>query len=165
MGKFYYTSHLEDFVEEVYQQINITEASHISKELIAGRLGIWLHYWDGKSKYINREDGMISILIDERLDSTAQWHVFGHELCHVLRHSGNQVLMPDSFKELQETQANIFAYHFCVPTFMLRKMLLPDQCHYAALIISDKFNVSYQFAAERYEMYMRKIRSCLYGIC
>jgi Zn-dependent peptidase ImmA (M78 family) len=164
MGRIYHTSHLEDFVQEVYQRIGITEASHISKETIANRLGIWLHYWDGKSKYIDRNDGMISILIDESLDSTSQWHEFGHELCHVLRHAGNQLYMPASFKRLQESQANIFAYHFCVPTFMLHKLMLPGQCHQAAIIISDTFNVSYSFAAERYEMYINKVRSAMYAM-
>lgn len=164
MERIYHTSHLEDFVEEIYKQINITEASHISKETIAGRLGIWLHYWDGKSKGIERKNGLNSILIDESLDSTVQWHEFGHELCHILRHSGNQLYMTDSFKRLQEEQANIFAYHFCVPTFMLHDLKLPGHIHQAAVIISDTFNVSYSFAAKRYTMYINKVRSAIYAM-
>jgi len=163
MRKIYHNSHLEDFVQNVYQQINITDASLISKETIAHRLGIWLHYWNGKSKYVER-DGMFTILLDKRLDSTSQWHEFGHEVCHVLRHSGNQMYMPESFKNLQETQANYFAYHFCVPTFMLHELKLPGHIHQAAVTISDLFNVSYSFAVKRYTMYINKVRSAFYAM-
>ncbi|MFE0508100.1 ImmA/IrrE family metallo-endopeptidase [Peribacillus butanolivorans] len=39
---------------------------------------------------------------------------FAHELCHILRHDGNQIYMPKMFIKLQENQANYFTYHFCI---------------------------------------------------
>ncbi|WP_149865378.1 ImmA/IrrE family metallo-endopeptidase [Bacillus zhangzhouensis] len=33
-------------------------------------------------------------LINTRLSPQEQWQDFGHELCHALRHEGNQLIMP-----------------------------------------------------------------------
>ncbi|MCY1631342.1 MULTISPECIES: ImmA/IrrE family metallo-endopeptidase [Bacillus] len=54
------------------------------------------------------------IILDSRLSPPEQWKEFGHELCHVLRHEGNQLTMSPLSAELQEMQANVFAYKFCV---------------------------------------------------
>lgn len=62
---------------------------------------------------------LISLII---LSSQGQRQGFGHELCHTLRHEGNQLIMPPLFRELQEMHAKRFAYKFCIPTFMPRKI-------------------------------------------
>ncbi len=96
------------------------------------------------------------MVIDKRLSKQEQWQDFAHELCHVVKHYGNQFDMHRLFRELQEYQANSFMYHFCVPTFMLENLSLPSLQSEAIKLIGDTFNVTYSFAATRLEMFRRK---------
>ncbi|HAM81614.1 ImmA/IrrE family metallo-endopeptidase [Ornithinibacillus bavariensis] len=80
-----------------------------------------------------------------------EWQLFGHELGHSLRHCGHQLKMHPLFKELQEYQANYFAYHFCIPTFMLDKLI-----NYTVKDIMALFNVENDFALRRLEMHKGK---------
>ncbi|MGE1095750.1 ImmA/IrrE family metallo-endopeptidase [Bacillus altitudinis] len=90
-----------------------------------------------------------TIIIDNRLSPQEQWQDFGHELCHALRHEGNQLIMPPLFRELQEMQAKRFAYNFCIPTFMLRKIKLTTE-NDLIKDISLAFKVTYNFARNRF---------------
>lgn len=81
-----------------------------------------------------------------------QWQKFGHEVCHYLIHCGQQLNMYYLFRDLQENQANYFAYHFCIPTFMLE-----DLKEVTVYEVMNLFNVEYEFAFKRLEMYERKI--------
>ncbi|GIO25296.1 ImmA/IrrE family metallo-endopeptidase [Oceanobacillus sp. J11TS1] len=80
-----------------------------------------------------------------------EWMMFGHEVCHYLRHCGIQLVMNKLFIDLQEYQANYFAYHFCVPTFMLDELKINS-----VKDIVDHFNVDYEFAWKRFEIYQNK---------
>ncbi|WP_412095343.1 ImmA/IrrE family metallo-endopeptidase [Bacillus haynesii] len=51
-----------------------------------------------------------------------------------------------SFAELQEMQANTFAYKFCIPLFML-KNLAPQETK--TRMITSIFNVTNEFAHKR----------------
>lgn len=81
-----------------------------------------------------------------------EWQLFGHEVGHYLRHTGNHLVMHPLFMDFQEYQATNFAYHFCVPTFMLEKMQ-----PLSVYDVINLFNVEYDFAYRRLEMYERKI--------
>lgn len=81
---------------------------------------------------------------------------FGHELCHVLKHAGNHFQMNKLFRELQEFQANQFMYHFCVPTFMLLQMELPQWRSQALATIAAVFRVTKEFADKRLDMFERR---------
>src|SRR5699024_12610101 len=81
-----------------------------------------------------------------------QWQEFGHELCHVLWHAGRQENISDSFCSYQEGQADNFAYHLCIPTFMLCRLK-----GVSTYEVMNLFNVEYGFASKRLEMYRNKI--------
>jgi len=50
-----------------------------------------------------------------------QREVFFHELCHLLRHCGNQYKnMPKAFRELQEWDAEHFTRYAAIPFHMLK---------------------------------------------
>ena len=78
---------------------------------IAAHFNIWIHYENVNSMMI-KHDGMYSIILNSSLSKEKQWEDFAHELCHVLKHAGNQLYMNQMFRELQEFQANQFMYHF-----------------------------------------------------
>lgn len=137
-------THLEDFIRNLYLKIGISKPSEIDINVIAQTLGINLYY--GNTTFIFRNNIFL-----QRSFPQQEWIDFGHELCHYLRHSGQQITMAPMFIDLQEWQANHFAYHFCVPTFMLDE--LEEVTVYG---IMNLFNVDEKFAEKRLEMYKSK---------
>lgn len=138
-------THLEDFIRNLYLKIGISKPSEIDINLIAQALGINLYY--GNTTFIFGNN-----IVIKRSNKQQEWIDFAHELCHYLRHTGFQVAMHPMFIDLQEWQANHFAYHFCVPTFMLE-----DLEEITVYEIMNLFNVCYDFASKRIEMYQNKL--------
>ncbi|GAB6254496.1 ImmA/IrrE family metallo-endopeptidase [Peribacillus sp. N1] len=148
----YTTSLLEDWIKDFYYSIDIFHAHQLDFLDVAARLGLVVSFAEMSSRNYDGE-----IIIEDRLSSQEQWQDFAHELCHVLRHDGNQIFMPKPFLELQENQANYFAYHFCIPTFMLLKLEMPYHCNQAIYYLANTFNVTNEFAAQRFERYHSQI--------
>jgi Zn-dependent peptidase ImmA (M78 family) len=148
----YQTSLLEDWIYQFYKQIGISSPGQLDFRVIADCLGIQLEFWEVSSRLYKKK-----LIIDSRLTPQEQWEDFAHEICHKLRHSGNHMTMPDMFLELQEFQANHFSYHFCVPTFMLRKLNFQKSRKETVYLIADIFNVTYALADKRLAMYENKM--------
>lgn len=147
-------SHLEDYIEKLYSDLSIQQPEQLNKYVIGEQLNIGVYLSDSSEAFYWK--GRYYIFIDRDLNRRQRWQDFGHELCHVLRHSGDQGKMTPLFREMQEWQADNFMYSFCVPTFMLRKISLPRDRQSAACVISEVFNVEPEFAEERLERYVRK---------
>ncbi|WP_335633115.1 ImmA/IrrE family metallo-endopeptidase [Brevibacillus formosus] len=88
-----------------------------------------------------------SITIDKRLPSLVQREHFYHELCHILRHAGRQIMMPAAFRELQEWDARNFTRYAALPLHMITvyDFKQPDVLD----ILSDQFKVTPQLCGER----------------
>ncbi|OES45273.1 ImmA/IrrE family metallo-endopeptidase [Domibacillus iocasae] len=151
----YTKTHLEDFVEALYRNMNIDNPEDIDMELIAHRLGIVIDYVDAPSKSVYAA-GFVVILVNKQLPPPLQWQDFAHELAHVLRHAGNQNLLPSGLRMMQEWQADHFAAYFCVPGFMLEKIQFPPSLEETILIVSEKFNVMPWFAAARFNQWFNR---------
>ncbi|WP_309087152.1 ImmA/IrrE family metallo-endopeptidase [Domibacillus sp.] len=151
----YTKTHLEEFVEALYRNMNIEHPEQIDMELISRRLGILIDYIDTPSKSVY-DAGFVMILINKQVPLPVQWQEFAHELAHILRHAGNQTLLPDGLRMMQEWQAEHFAAYFCVPGFMLEKIELPSSLQEAIPIISEKFNVMPWFAAARFNQWFHR---------
>ncbi|KAB2335046.1 ImmA/IrrE family metallo-endopeptidase [Bacillus mesophilum] len=147
---FYQLTPLESRIKGLYEQFDIKYPEQIDMNLIANKLDIWIHYWDKESR-MNCINGLYSIILSNRKPNVEQWEDFCHELGHVIRHHGNQSKMFHSFKNLQETQASNFMYHFAVPTFMLLDLKLHESMHLKDCVkfVSETFNVTYEFARVR----------------
>ncbi|WP_226895212.1 ImmA/IrrE family metallo-endopeptidase [Oceanobacillus oncorhynchi] len=137
-------SHLEDYIYELYLGIGITEPKELDLQIVAKKLSVEI--LDKKKTYMFEDE----IFLEPGTDRE-RWMNFGHEICHYLRHCGNQLNMHQLFINLQEYQADYFAYHFCVPTFMLE--VLKVNC---VADIMKHFNVDCEFALRRLEMYENK---------
>lgn len=137
-------SHLEDYIREFYQSIEITEPEQLDCADIAQKAGVKLYLSNFSFRYNN-------FIVIKRSTKQQEWQTFGHEIGHYLWHAGNQLKMLPMFRDYQEWKANLFAYHFCVPTFMLE-----DLKEVTANVIMDKFNVESGFALRRLEMYFQK---------
>lgn len=154
----YHFTPVEQYVCDLYKSLSISNPYQLDMIDIAAKLNIWLHFADIRSTAIER-NGVYSIIIDRRLTRQRQWQDFGHELCHVLRHSGNQLILPESMVQLQEAQAVNFAFHFCVPTFMLLELKLPTTEKEIVYMLSETFGVEPLFAKRRWERFMEQWNS------
>jgi hypothetical protein len=110
---------LDHWVSRFYRRIGILTPGDISETTIARALKIHLTYSEQRS--YSTEIGYFQLInIHKSLDILKQREVFFHELCHILRHSGNQYkLMPAAFKELQEWDARHFTRYAAIPFHML----------------------------------------------
>ncbi|WP_313431738.1 ImmA/IrrE family metallo-endopeptidase [Siminovitchia terrae] len=154
-----YYSYLEDFIKYMYQSIGINTPTELDMKPIASYLNIELQFWDEPSEAI-RDYGTPWIFINEKLSLKEQWQDFGHELCHVLQHVGNQRNLPVDFRLYQEVKAENFMYHFCVPTFMLEGYQVANYFNIddGLPIIAKDFNVTEEFAKTRLIHYRNKIQ-------
>ncbi|MCI0764673.1 ImmA/IrrE family metallo-endopeptidase [Bacillus sp. TL12] len=144
----YYTTQIEDYIKNLYHSLSIFIPEQIDMITIAQKLNIWLHFAPFGSRAICRNN-LPSIIIDNRNMPYQQWEDFGHELCHVLFHVGNQLYIPKLFLDYQEAKANNFKLHFCIPTFMLRTLTLPETRKESIYLIAKTFNVSFHTAEQR----------------
>lgn len=135
---------MEDFINQLYINLHVNNPNQLEIAYLAKRLNLNIYY--GRTGLILDNNIVIRISNKQR-----EWQLFGHEVGHYLRHEGNHLPMYPLFRDLQENQANYFAYHFCVPTFMLRELK-----EISIQSISETFKVDYAFASRRLEMYQSK---------
>ncbi|KAB2377095.1 MULTISPECIES: ImmA/IrrE family metallo-endopeptidase [Bacillus] len=152
----YYTTHIEDYMKKLYHSFSIFVPEQIDMMTIAQKLNIWVHFAPFGSRAICR-DNLPSIIIDNRNTIYQQWEDFGHELCHVLFHVGNQLYVPKLFLDYQEAKANNFMLQFCIPTFMLRTLDFPETRKEAIQLIAKTFNVSLHTAERRFIHYENQL--------
>ncbi|ASK61392.1 hypothetical protein CFK37_03985 [Virgibacillus phasianinus] len=147
----YITTATEDAVKDLYYKMGLVDPDH-SVDDIAQRLGIQLFYL--------RKPSFAShgcIYLDPTIPEKRRKEVFSHELGHILYHSGIQLFMTESYRRMQEWQADNFALHFAVPTFMLKEIELLDW-NQAINSVVTTFNVTPNFAAKRLEHYEKQIQ-------
>lgn len=92
-----YLSMLEEDVKKTYVRLNIMQPEQINVEKIASAFNIYLHYEEAGDRMFCI-DGGYSIVLDNRLSPERQWEDFAHELCHILKHYGNQFVMNKMFR-------------------------------------------------------------------
>lgn len=140
----------ESYVKHFYHSINILYPYQLKISKISNKLKVPVIYWPYSSEVILYKD-IYKIFINENLNKQQRWQDFGHEIGHHL-HEGSQTNMSNLFLNYQECQAEYFSYHFCVPTFMLMQLK-----EVSVDVIMNLFNVEYDFALRRFEMYQNKI--------
>lgn len=148
----YTYTHSEDYITQLLRRIDIHHPRQLNIETIAPRLGLEVHQFPHEPLYIAG-----NVFLDARSTQERQWQDFGHELCHALWHAGDQALIPLTMRELQEWKANSFAQQFCIPTFMLESIKLPDNDYKAVWLIQETFGVEYEFAEKRLQQYMQNL--------
>lgn len=152
----YQTTPLEHWVEALYLQHGITEPAQLSMTNLAAKLDIWVYAMDMNSMAVENNE-QFSINVDRRLSAKEQWEDFLHELCHVLRHSGNQMIMPDRYVGWQEQDASAFQLYAAIPISMLKKLPLPEQKNEMIALLSEEFQVTHRLAAARIEQIQRRV--------
>lgn len=155
MKRFYSPTSLETWISHFYKQLGINAPEELDEQSIARSLNIHLLYKEIPS--MAYEFGRFkSITIDKRLPLLVQREHFYHELCHILRHAGRQIMMPTAFRELQEWDARNFTKYAALPLHMLKFLDLEQPG--IVEILSDRFKVTPTLCYER----LMKIRNKLY---
>ncbi|AOL98477.1 uncharacterized protein BS16045_02761 [Bacillus subtilis] len=85
----YTNSHLEDWIENLYRKIDITEPEQINFERIAEALDIRLSFKPVTS-FALKHSGIYNICLDSRKSRIELWYDFAHEFCHIYRHEGDK---------------------------------------------------------------------------
>jgi Zn-dependent peptidase ImmA (M78 family) len=142
----YKTTHLEDWIAHLYRVLEIFTPKDINHREICRPLHIHLSYKEVPSCSV--EFGRFKcITLDERKFNKEQREDFFHELCHLLRHDGDQLMMPKAFRELQESQAETFTAYAALPYSMMREYDLYDRD--IVYLLSEDFNVTERLVAKR----------------
>src|SRR5690625_781113 len=139
------------YVKNFFESLLITSPQQLNIQHINQKLGIKVIYWEFSSAIAER-NGKYNLFINQRLNKQQQWQDFGHEMKHFCFDRGSQNDLFNSFIYYQEVKADYFAYHFCIPTFMLEQ-LKEVTIHDIVRI----FNVEFEFAARRFDMYKNNL--------
>ncbi|MGM0806475.1 MAG: ImmA/IrrE family metallo-endopeptidase [Bacillota bacterium] len=155
MRIIYFPTPLELWVSEKYKRMKMFKPEDICEEKIA-----WIYkifYCKKPIPSNSYENGNFKIItIDSRIVPTLQREQFYHEWCHILRHVGNQNMMPAAFRELQEYDARNFTRYAAIPYHMLdfydlRDPQLIDQ-------LQNDFKISAELCTERLQKLKSKIK-------
>lgn len=156
MLHYYFLTPLEQRVEQLYRRIGIQSPEQLNVAELADRLDIRVYYADINSLAVERK-GLYSICLNRRLSPAEQWEDFLHELCHLLLHCGNQMMLPEDFVDLQEEQAGHFQLYAAVPFYMLKAIDLPVTKEKLALFLMQEFRITYRLACRRADQIYRRI--------
>lgn len=153
-NKYYKETALEQWINELYIGINIMTPLDMDIHIIADKLNIDITY--DKCRPFSHAGRRIVFLSNKSKDTEARLAFF-HELCHILRHVGDQRNMPDLFMEGQEIEAEHFALYAAMPYFMIKSMELPERHDLAVKKIADEFKIPREFADKRVLQIERRI--------
>lgn len=142
-----------------YRNIEIFKPEQLSLDYISATIDIPVMYWEYSSEVIKWQ-GRTKMFLNQSLNGQQRWQEFGHEMKHVFYDVGRQEFLPNTYVYFQECKADHFAYHFCIPTFMLLELR-----QFTVYNIMNLFNVEYDFAIKRIEMYQNKMISKGDKIC
>lgn len=118
MKKFYRPTELEKWIATKLIRIGITRPEQINEQAIAQAFNIF--YKKAIMAHSIEQGKFRLICVSESKNKYEQREEFYHELCHILRHAGRQIMMPKAFRELQEWDANRFTLYAAIPIHMLK---------------------------------------------
>lgn len=145
---------LESWIYELFKANGIYSASDIDIDLIASLFEVDLEYYEHRPFSCNITN---VIFLNKYEEDKKQRDVFFHELCHVLRHAGDQRRMHALFKQHQELEAGWFQMYAAIPFFMIQQLELPQTQNEAIHVIAEEFKVSYDFARKRLNQIQRRV--------
>ena len=147
---------LEDWVTNFYRGKKIFHPSQINEVHIARTYDIFINHWELPSMY--KVNGRFrGIYINKRISKEQQREIFFHELCHILRHTAVQTMMPAAFRELQEWDARHFTLYAAIPAHMLKFIDFKDE--YVIDQMASLFKVTPELCEERLEQIKNRCMS------
>lgn len=151
---YYKETFLEQWIHNKYEEHGIIHITDYSIDNIAAAFDVNLVFGDFPP-FSDNEDRVI--FLNKYADPVLTRAIFFHELCHVLRHAGDQRVMPELFKDAQEAEAEHFVLYAAIPFYMFAKMEVPDQRYEAIPYLAEHFQVSMKVAEQRLDQIQRRI--------
>lgn len=141
----------ERYIKKLFLSLGINCISQLNIKELSNKLNLDVLFWNYGSElaYYN---GCFKVFINNNQSMQCMWQDFGHEIYHYLNDQASYDLLHPGYYLYGECKADYFAYHFCVPTFMLNNFK-----EVSVNVIANRFNVEYDFALRRFEMYQNKI--------
>lgn len=144
MKKTYDPPLVEQWVTDKFIKADIMQPSDLEPERVSKVFGIDYSMWPGITCSYRDNRGETYIMEHTTPYDVHHRDDFFHELGHILRHSGDQFDMPQSLREYQEWDANLFALYAAVPFHMIN-----FEKGYTVLSIMNEFQVSKHLAMRR----------------
>ncbi len=151
---YYRETELEQWISGKYLKHGIMSNAEHDIEHIARAFGVELVYEECPSFSDNEEQ---VIFLNNHADDVTARVIFFHELCHVLRHAGDQRRMPVLFKNAQESEAEQFVLYAAIPFYMFAKLPVPDQRCEAIPFLAETFRIPYELAEHRLDQIQRRV--------
>lgn len=150
----YFKTPLEQSIQDVYLENGILTPADLTIERVSEMFQV-----DVLSEQIITfsDNQSMVIFLQSAVEETEKRKSFYHELGHVLRHAGDQRLMPKLFRQLQEADAERFCLYAAMPFFMFERITLPAEEETAAGYVSKLFKVPPEFALQRLRQIQRRI--------
>jgi Zn-dependent peptidase ImmA (M78 family) len=159
MFELYEKTSLETWLEELYISKGILNPDDLwSIDYIARCFGFHINYLQGAPERAIWDEEDALIFLNPNQDEEILREKFFHELCHPLRHYGDQTSMRvKTFRELQEVQANQFQLYAAIPFYMVQTLKPTTLEHEMISQIRTVFKVSERLAKRRLEQIKRRI--------
>lgn len=151
---YYQETLLEQWIHTKYLNYGIMYPDDLDIERIAEAFGVELVYGPHPSFCDNEER---VIFLNQDADQVTARVIFFHELCHVLRHAGDQRRMTELFKNAQETEADQFVLYAAIPFYIFAKLPIPDQRNEAIPYLAEVFQVPLELAEQRLDQIQRRV--------
>lgn len=149
----YHETVLEQWINDQYLSNHVLSADDLDISRVAAMFGVGLIY-DSCKSFSDNNEGVI--ILDKRESNIRSRMVFFHELCHVLRHVGDQRIMPELFRDAQEADANAFTLYASMPFYIIDKLNLPERQNDVIDYLASTFQVPMKLAKERLEQIQRR---------
>ncbi|GED55435.1 ImmA/IrrE family metallo-endopeptidase [Brevibacillus borstelensis] len=157
MFDLYKTTILEEWLENQYQAFGILSLDDLTINKVSCAFDLTVIQLPGAKEEAIWDDEQTIIFLNSDKPYIEVREAFFHELCHPLRHAGDQLMLPRIFRELQETQANQFQLYAAMPFFMIKKITLPPHKSEAIGLLAQLFGVTTRLASRRLEQIERRI--------
>ncbi|MFT8362963.1 MAG: ImmA/IrrE family metallo-endopeptidase [Sporolactobacillus sp.] len=147
MNPSYSPSTVERWVSDLFIQAGILSPTQLLPERISEAFGIDYSLWNGSALSYRSEDGKQFYILENKASSRSERKQhFLHELCHALRHVGDQRKMVETFRQRQEWDAKLFVLYAAVPYHMINCTR-----NYSIQDLAAEFDVSKELAWQRIE--------------
>lgn len=157
MYKQYQLTDLELWLEDLYKNNNLLSPEDLEIDNIAASLGINVEYLEDAVELAIWNEQKATIYLDPKKPITKIREIFFHELCHPLRHFGDQSFMSkNDFYKLQEIQANHFQLYAAMPFCMIKELPETQYESEMILLLQVTFGVSFNLAKKRFEQIKRR---------
>lgn len=147
-----YVTLREEKISKLYIQKGINTIDDLSIERVSEVFNIIVQYHPFNSR-IFFDDNCAMIFLNENHPIEIQRADFFHEMAHFLEHVGDQRSLPESFVQLQESQAYWSSLYAAMPRHIFEPLMLK---HRSVKKLTELFELPESMVTERIESIKRE---------